>query len=562
MKKRQQFPNDRTYTILFRGLAQCSNKDLAVKQTLKHYNILLKEEGKDKESAVEINNFHLNAALNVCARAGDIDALFTIANSINESSLAPTAYTYTTIFNALRYNAIQELEGLAHESDKTAKRSELINVARGLWDEVLDKWSRRKLIMDEDLVCSICRIFLAGPNDGARLEVLKIIEETMNIPNLVLAPHGHSASGHEEMKGIASGGKKPLRTPSRSSTYVIPGTGTLGIVLNVLDVTRHTRHGIRYWNLFVRDYGLEPDANNCLGLFYMLRTGRASADAAAVLEDNSVPKQHLSARLYRLAMQVCIKDNVNPAVMGNSTKIVNSMMETFTVPDPEVLGQHLDVALYSSHSFRTQARKDDGREAHLAYGSQIQEALGHIWEPYRQAHYHYFRGTVRPKSKTLQAKLLSDKTDVISLARRMSGAFHKILREKLIKEEDIPAIEKTFAEINKDIQDFNDNHAQKDAEPQSRTSTPSEPSNEGRSPAAGFIWKTYIDSEGKESSKRGPPRRAPPFEPSKRDRIEDGRPRRTRTPRSSTWEPKVPRDSRPRGRNYEAEGRERPARSF
>ena len=110
MKKRGQLPNVQTFTVLFRGCARSQHPKLAVAEAVKHYNMLM------ADKRLQPNSIHLNAVLNVCARAGDLDSMFLIADTVNDSTRAPTAYTYTTILNALRHHAIGEIKDLPRNS--------------------------------------------------------------------------------------------------------------------------------------------------------------------------------------------------------------------------------------------------------------------------------------------------------------------------------------------------------------------------------------------------------------------------------------------------------------
>lgn len=508
MKKRQQMPNDRTYTIMFRGLAECSNKELAVKTALKHWELLLKN--RDRENAVRPNDIHLTAVLKVCARAGDMDALFNITNSMEESKLEATTGTYSVIFNALRFSAKEEMQKLQTDEEKTAKRTELIGVTEGLWDEVCAKWKRGKFALDEALVCSVGRIFLEGTSDAEKMKAASIIRDTMNIPNFMQDPN--STGVGQNMLGIALGKKSPIRTTDGMAKFVIPGTNTLGLLLNAVCATIHSprqpyvgrrvRAAVNYWNALVQDCQLKPDENNCAGLFHTFRLAGASDWTAKLLESEKFPEHGRSAAVHRMAMQACLNDNANPMVVENSKRIVDSMLQASRIPDLEVLNHHLRVALISSRSFSRQANveKADLEDQHLRYGQQILKALGDIWEPYRQAHYHYFNGGSRLRNKKAEEKLLSDKADVIFLARRMAAAFHKILREDLVKPEEKQAVENTYAMLQKDIQDFMHNHVPKDMENQAEMSTLTD--FDRSDDLKRSVWKTYLKPDAAQKEKK------------------------------------------------------------
>ncbi len=63
MKKRGQPPNAQTYTILFRGFAKSQHPTLAVSEAVRIYTTML------DSPRLPLNTIHLNAVLEVCARA-------------------------------------------------------------------------------------------------------------------------------------------------------------------------------------------------------------------------------------------------------------------------------------------------------------------------------------------------------------------------------------------------------------------------------------------------------------------------------------------------------------
>ncbi|KAK9321650.1 hypothetical protein V1517DRAFT_347028 [Lipomyces orientalis] len=91
MRKRGAEPNDRTFTLVLNGLA--INTDIAPTAVQKCVRLFayITDQKKDK-----LNNFHLNAALKVCASASDVDAMWQILDMAGEL-VEPDEATYTTI---------------------------------------------------------------------------------------------------------------------------------------------------------------------------------------------------------------------------------------------------------------------------------------------------------------------------------------------------------------------------------------------------------------------------------------------------------------------------------
>lgn len=443
MKKRAQLPNVRTYTVIFRGLAKSQHPKLAVAEAVKHYNVLL------NDKRLEPNSIHLNAVLNVCARAGDLDSLFLIVNSVNESTRSPTAFTYTTILNALRHSAIGEMKDLPEEQ-KQANIEKLLGRAKGLWEEVIQKWTAGRLVIDEELVCAMGRLLLMSPTKEEKRQVFDLLEQTMSIPNLMAHPELGSQLD-DSMKDIAvSEASKPVPS-TRKTVYAVPSRNTLALVLTTLATTRQTTSGIKYWNLMIRHYGVIPDNDIWLRMFGLLKVAKASGHASSILE--IMPDEYIDAKPFCIAMETCVRDNLNHNVVKNATKTLDTMLERLKIPDLHTLRLYLRVALVSHSHFRTMAKEGQVEEAKRLYGVQITEALSHLWEPYKQTHYHYFKAA-KPKGEAGEKAIYNGKREVIALARQMVSAFDKIVNEKMLPDRELGEIKPIAAKINREIQKF------------------------------------------------------------------------------------------------------------
>ncbi|KAF5138546.1 Pentatricopeptide repeat-containing protein 2, mitochondrial [Metarhizium anisopliae] len=371
MKKRGQLPNVQTFTVIFRGCARSQHPKAAVAEAVKHYNILM------ADKRIQPNSIHLNAVLNVCARAGDLDSMFLIADTINDSTRAPTAYTYTTILNALRHSAWRDSKELPQQQQST-NLQKVVDRANGLWVEVMDKWKQGRLVIDEELVCSMGRVLLLAPKREDRRLVLDLLQQTMNISNLAKALASDPFQD-ADMQNVAINGPPKAST---KAVYAIPGRNTLALLLTTLASSKLTTVGIKYWNLMIRHYGIVPDNDNWLRMFGMLKVAKASAHAASILE--ILPKEFVDPKPYRIAMETCVRDNINQNAIENSTVILNSMMSRLDVPDIHTLRLYLRVALVSHYHFRTRAQNGDEAGAKREYGVQITTALANLWEPYKK----------------------------------------------------------------------------------------------------------------------------------------------------------------------------------
>jgi hypothetical protein len=458
MKKRGQLPNVQTFTVIFRGCAKSQHPKAAVAEAIKHYNILM------ADKRIQPNSIHLNAVLNVCARAGDLDSMFLMANTVNDSTRAPTAYTYTTILNALRHSALNDIKDLPYEQ-QSANLQKLVDRANGLWMEVMEKWKQGRIVIDEELVCSMGRVLLLAPKREDKRDVLDLLQETMNIPNLTKTL-GSDHFQDSDMDSVAVTGTSKAR-PSPKGVYAVPSRNTLALLLTTLASSKLTTVGIKYWNLMIRHYGIVPDRDNWLRMFGMLKVAKASAHAASILQ--ILPDEFVDPKPYHIAMETCVRDNINPNAIENSMTVLDSMVDRLDVPDLHTLRLYLRVALVSHYHFRTRAQKGDEGGAKREYGVQITTALARLWEPYKKVHYKYFKATPESSNKKDQGILYNNKREVIALARLMFSAFNKVVNENMLPEKDLRELRPVGAKINREIQAFYSNRDK--AEPNLRRST-------------------------------------------------------------------------------------------
>ena len=442
MKKRAQLPNAQTYTVMFRGLAKSQHPKTAVAEAVKHYNLLL------RDTRLEPNTIHLNAVLNVCARALDIESMFLIAESVNEGVRSPTSSTYTTIINALRHSTLHEGKDLPIEQ-RNANVVKAVERCKGLWKEVMQKWSTGKVSIDEELVCSMGRILYLSPNRADKKQITDLMEQTMGLPNFLKSDNGGSTQ-NESGQQVQT--RDNSRGPAKRGAYVAPGRNTLALILTMLSSCKETKAGMKYWNIIVNQHEVVPDMDNWLRLLGLCKVGKNSAFATSTVE--LIPDDLINYRHFRVAMEACERDNINPNVMTNSDKVIDSMLKRLTLPDMHSLRLHLHVALVSHYQFRKKAAVDGkDEEAKRDYGKQIILSLGRLWEPFKILHYHYFK-TVKSKNSAEEKVLYNDKREVIALARHMISAFNKVINEQMLPDGDLREIRPVAAKINREIQGF------------------------------------------------------------------------------------------------------------
>src|SRR2546421_9637627 len=132
MKKRAQPPDAFTYTILLRGLATHVNYPQSLAKALSIYHSLFAPNSSVKPSII-----HTNAVLKVCARAKDLDSMWGIAARLPTTGKnAPDSLTFTTILNALRQNASEQMgEQVNSEAQQRHRKEKAIREGRRIWDD-------------------------------------------------------------------------------------------------------------------------------------------------------------------------------------------------------------------------------------------------------------------------------------------------------------------------------------------------------------------------------------------------------------------------------------------
>ncbi|ORY69963.1 uncharacterized protein BCR38DRAFT_420576 [Pseudomassariella vexata] len=450
MKKRAQMPTAQTYTIIFRGCAASPHSKLAVREAVRLYNNMLN--GPDER--LKPNTIHLNAVLQVCARANDIDTMFTIVDSANGGLRAPNNLTYTTILNALRNHAVQAIHESSKRGPDGASESQLeeiaqlsIQRAKAIWDEVISKWRSANIVIDEELVCSMGRILLLGGYKDSEA-VLSLIEQTMKIPKdeqlLIRLGMDREASA-TQVQEVQNSKSKALQKPSYkaprklSATHAQPGNNSLSLILSVLDKIRKTTLGPRYWTVFTKVYSVDPDAQNWHALLRLLCRGKNSTKTVEYLLQ-TMPKEYMSARTFRTAMFTCLGDNLNKSAFNNATSVLEIMLTTMRVPDMRAMSIYLRLAYANKRMFVEQAKTDvDG--AKLAWGKQLTTALDNLWEPYKIAAKQFtFGGLAKVPHKrflneTERERWLHDagpRADLVALARKMIAAHDRLIFEGIV----------------------------------------------------------------------------------------------------------------------------------
>ncbi|KAI6092638.1 hypothetical protein F4821DRAFT_224529 [Hypoxylon rubiginosum] len=425
MKKRAQLPNAQTFTIIFRGMAKSSHPKLAVSEAVKIYNTML-----TSTSRMKPNTIHMNAVLQVCAKAQDIDSMFSIAATANDGLRAPNNLTYTTILNALQASVNKPDYRSLQDFEVTKAKTRVIQQAKAVWQEVISKWRAGSVIIDEELVCAMGRVLLLGDYyDADSLEAL--VEQTMMIPrdDKVEALQLKSPKDTESLKGTNIAVPPPVKAVSQKIQapgapaigHALPGNNSLSMILLALERTGKTTKIQKYWDIFTKERNVVPDADNWHQLIKVLRRGKNSLKTVSYLRD--MPAKLMVPKNFRTAMSTCIRDNLNRSSFDHATEVLEIMQAKLRLPDMQVLQQYLRVAYANKRHFVEQSK--DEQAGMMAWGKQIATALDNIWKPYMIMSRHCENDG--PESDLKQ--------QLIALARKMIAAYDRVIFSKIVPPE-------------------------------------------------------------------------------------------------------------------------------
>jgi hypothetical protein len=483
MKKRAQFPDSYTYTILLRGLSINAHTSGVLSKALSVYHSL-----SAPNSRVEPSIIHTNAALRVCARAGDMDALWGVAGKIAESGpAAANANTYTTILNAIRYNLLVDAPKGESEDETAARRERGVMEGRRMWEDIVGRWRSADLTIDEELVCTMGKLLLVGSRPRDWDDVLSLIEQTMDIPRLVprlgstqrqgaglprirapntpeqyradddhLSPDNPSARGDEFLaltpQGVGSAISNPL-------IYVRPGNNTLSVIQEVCQKIVANKASQEYWDILTdpTTYNIVPDLNNLNMRLRNLRQNRASAAAVQLLQHDIMDKGIVPGPgTFRIAMSTCVRDKNNHNSLKHAGQILNIMLKLREDADPKAVAMYADLATNFP----------------LAKGSDLVDALTMLYPTVKNIRLQLGVGAAKTYGGAAPRYLKGEeKQDAISALRKVHGVFDKLLFSNLIAEEQKAPFKTERARLSSFIQkvmvkDGDDSRVRRDVQDQ------------------------------------------------------------------------------------------------
>lgn len=387
MKKRAQLPDARTFTILFRGLAMHPDQHRTLGQALSIYHSMYAENCPVKPSII-----HTNAVLNVCARVKDIDALYGVAAKLpTHGAGAANNFTFTTIMNAIRAAAWGDKDGSSRE-EKIVERRQAVLQGRRMWGDIIERWKKGDISIDEQIVCSMGRLLLLGDLTRDHDAIFSLVEQTMGIPRQmprsshpdrpvgIARAHVWKQEENTEPPGLtvrelgsAADSSSGIQLPeneipedepgsefnpvgAHKMSLARPGCNTLSMVVDTCVRLHAIRPAQDYWGLLTDPsgpYQIVPDAENYHMYLRLLRAQRASRLSVDLIQEmrhiSQNGKSILQPKTFRIALSTCVRDSNNPNVLNNAGKLVRMMLDTLETPDVASLIMYLEVAKHPQH---------------------------------------------------------------------------------------------------------------------------------------------------------------------------------------------------------------------
>lgn len=445
MKKRAQFPDSYTYTILLRGLSINAHQQGVLEKALSIYHSLYAP-----NSRVEPSIIHTNAALRVCARALDMDALWGIAAKIPETgAAAANATTYSTIINAIRQNMLLKVPTDESAQEAAVRKDRSIMEGRRLWEDIAGKWKKADIVIDEGLVCSMARLLLTGARPRDWDDVLSLVEQTMDVPRLVprlgtsereeagfarlRAPEVHLAPDETETAGEEF---LPFTgSLAKHLAFVKPGNNILSVLQEACQKIVAPKAAQKYWEMLSDSatYDVKPDLNNLNQQLRNLRQNRASAAAVELLQ-NDILGQGIKPGpgTFRIAMSTCVRDKNNHNSLRHASKILHSMNETFEDADAKTVGMYADLALTFP----------------LATGQDLIDTLTSLHPIVKNLRLQLGVGGADQKKQGATYLKGQDRQDALGATKKVYAVYDRLLLSNLIAEEQKSAFKKERARLS------------------------------------------------------------------------------------------------------------------
>ncbi|KAI9890146.1 MAG: hypothetical protein M1814_004427 [Vezdaea aestivalis] len=329
MKKRGQKPDGHTITALLKGLSENTNVPSALSRALSIYHSLSAPNSPLKGPSL----IHLNAVLNVCRRAKDLDAMWGVINNLPTDSGKSMSdhITYSVVLGTLYDVAKDERDGVTthNKVDTQSRYDKAVFDGRTVWDLVVTQWKDGEIKLDHGLIAAMGRLLLLGSREEDILDVFALITQTTRIDSqkvpffrrmtpskdqkpqeidanseLIVSKTEKTESDDKDHTKVRVSGRmstersfRPFpdsefravspRDESKLSNYrgfASPSPQTLAILLEACFALQDSRAAQKYWELFTTEGGVQPDVANTATFLRILRMSRSSAVASELIQ--------------------------------------------------------------------------------------------------------------------------------------------------------------------------------------------------------------------------------------------------------------------------------------
>jgi hypothetical protein len=367
MKKRAQIPDSYTYSTLFNGLTANAKAANVGERATKLWQSL-----NNPNSKVRPSILLTNAALKACASANDIDAVWSIAGAIPDAGAeAANSITYTTIFNAMRFNTEIPFGTEASEGQQAALNTATAQ-GRQIWVDIISRWTTAKLTLDEDLVCAMGRLLLAGLKPQDWDSVFSLVAQTMNIPRepplLQVKDRSFNPDKVNELPPPFAQSDRTMRTDAadvsmatgqefgpvsekKKGVWVKPSNQTLTLLIETCQKMFLSKASTQYWRLLTDPSGsfaIKADSPSLHAFLRMLRQSKASSDAVRFVRDE-MKGQPGEAKTFRIAMSTCVRNQHSSTAMLEATELMDIMLMRMRAVDPKAGIMYMKLALTTPH---------------------------------------------------------------------------------------------------------------------------------------------------------------------------------------------------------------------
>jgi pentatricopeptide repeat protein len=414
MKKRRQFPDSYTHSIMLRGLRPQLAVKLSQDQTDDYVTaaVSIYHSMWSPTSRVQPTIVHTNAVLRTATYASTLDAFWGIVAQIPEEGPGAADHVaYDTILEAIRQEAGKMENSEENRRHEAKNRLQAVNHGRRVWLEVIGKWREGIIKMDEDLVGSMARLLLISPRIQDWDDVLTLVEQTTNIPRqwppigdpdrkvghvqdgsrwLEEADRTSESAEKDTMYTLGAKAVQPISFPpeatvnSRKSPFVTPGNEILSVVIDACSRMRTPSAAAKYWETFIDEpYNLIPDVANFRALLRLHYQNRSEFRATKMITDVLPRTDFRQMRLfYRLAVETCLRNTKSHHALPSARRIVETMEQMLGptgYTDAKTLYHYVSLALIT-----------DDR-------AKILDTLEHVWDAHMPA---LKRGLQEPDPKS------------------------------------------------------------------------------------------------------------------------------------------------------------------